>query len=134
MKVLTATILKNLRRSLQLHRYQKLAHVVTTSIDIEKFQLTANGPIETTSELKIRNTLTEPKWPVYRVLNPDGTVASGATVPVISKETALRMYHTMCSVQTVDDIFYNAQRQGRISFYMQNSGYSIIYNISGERV
>ena len=32
------------------------------------------------------------------------------------------MYKSMVQVQTVDDIFYNAQRQGRISFYMQNLG------------
>ena len=32
------------------------------------------------------------------------------------------MYKSMVQVQTIDDIFYNAQRQGRISFYMQNMG------------
>ena len=32
------------------------------------------------------------------------------------------MYRVMNRVQALDDILYNAQRQGRISFYMQNSG------------
>jgi 2-oxoisovalerate dehydrogenase E1 component alpha subunit len=32
------------------------------------------------------------------------------------------MYKLMIRIQAVDDVFYNAQRQGRISFYMQNNG------------
>ncbi len=28
----------------------------------------------------------------------------------------------MCRVQAMDQIFYDAQRQGRISFYMTNTG------------
>jgi TPP-dependent pyruvate/acetoin dehydrogenase alpha subunit len=32
------------------------------------------------------------------------------------------MYVCMNRLQSLDDVLYNAQRQGRISFYMQNSG------------
>ncbi|CAE7894490.1 bckd-1A [Symbiodinium sp. KB8] len=32
------------------------------------------------------------------------------------------MYEDMCRVQEMDRVFYDAQRQGRISFYMQNGG------------
>jgi 2-oxoisovalerate dehydrogenase E1 component alpha subunit len=32
------------------------------------------------------------------------------------------MYRTMIRLETMDDILYNAQRQGRVSFYMTNSG------------
>ena len=34
----------------------------------------------------------------------------------------VEMYKTMVTVNVMDDVFYNAQRQGRISFYMQNTG------------
>ena len=114
-------------------QYIQVANIFTSTIDSANYQLTATGLIETTSVLDIRNTLLDSKWPVFRVLEPDGSIAKGAPIPEIDKDTAVRMYKTMCSVQAVDDIFYNAQRQGRISFYMQNigeEGIQIGFNIS----
>lgn len=32
------------------------------------------------------------------------------------------MYGTMARLQAMDQIFYNAQRQGRVSFYMTSTG------------
>lgn len=32
------------------------------------------------------------------------------------------MYRDMVTLNTMDDILYNAQRQGRVSFYMTNYG------------
>lgn len=32
------------------------------------------------------------------------------------------MYRTMIRINVVDSILFEAQRQGRLSFYMQNSG------------
>jgi 2-oxoisovalerate dehydrogenase E1 component alpha subunit len=63
-----------------------------------------------------------PKQPVYRVLEPDGAVRDGALEPQIEKEAAVRMYGTMARLQAMDQIFYNAQRQGRVSFYMTSTG------------
>lgn len=37
------------------------------------------------------------------------------------------MYQMMVRIQNLDDIFYNAQRQGRISFYMQANGEEAIH-------
>lgn len=37
-------------------------------------------------------------------------------------ETLKRMYRTMVTLNTMDQIFYDAQRQGRISFYMTAYG------------
>ena len=62
------------------------------------------------------------KWPVYRVLDTDGQVREGALDPGLDKETVVRMYGTMVRLQAMDQIFYNAQRQGRISFYMTSTG------------
>lgn len=36
----------------------------------------------------------------------------------ISKEVAVKMYMDMVTLQVMDAIFYEAQRQGRISFYL----------------
>lgn len=76
----------------------------------------------------------------------NGRVLPGATTTDFSEEMARKMYQTMVRVQALDDVFYNAQvcsascnetpvpfcscgnqcyvlqRQGRISFYMQNAG------------
>lgn len=35
---------------------------------------------------------------------------------------AMKMYRAMVTVQTVDTIFYEAQRQGRLSFYLTSFG------------
>ena len=40
----------------------------------------------------------------------------------IDKELLLRMYKNMISLKVMDQILYECQRQGRISFYMTNSG------------
>lgn len=40
----------------------------------------------------------------------------------VDKEFALEMYSDMVTVQVMDIIFYEAQRQGRISFYLTSIG------------
>lgn len=40
----------------------------------------------------------------------------------VSKEVALKMYSDMVTLQVMDTIFYEAQRQGRISFYLTSIG------------
>lgn len=68
------------------------------------------------------------KWPVYRVMDVDGSIREGATGnPGLTKEEVRKMYKTMCTLRQMDEIFYNAQRQGRISFYMTCSGEEAIH-------
>ena len=60
-------------------------------------------------------------WPMFAVLSIDGkTVLNPSYVP--NKELVCSFYRMMGRVQGLDDIFFQAQRQGRISFYMQNIG------------
>jgi TPP-dependent pyruvate/acetoin dehydrogenase alpha subunit len=40
----------------------------------------------------------------------------------VSKEVAVKMYSDMVTLQMMDTIFYEAQRQGRISFYLTTLG------------
>lgn len=40
----------------------------------------------------------------------------------MDKETSVRMLNSMVTLQIMDTIFYEAQRQGRISFYMTSMG------------
>ena len=56
----------------------------------------------------------------YRVLNEDGTILTDD--PNLDKDCVLEMYATMVRLETMDKVFYDAQRQGRISFYMTSTG------------
>lgn len=40
----------------------------------------------------------------------------------VSERLAVRMYEQMATLQVMDHIFYEAQRQGRISFYLTSVG------------
>ena len=68
------------------------------------------------------------KWPVFRVLNEDGSFHTPsvsekyAPESVFNKSSCLAMYRTMQRLSVMDNVFLNAQRQGRISFYMTSSG------------
>ncbi|ASD67095.1 thiamine pyrophosphate-dependent dehydrogenase E1 component subunit alpha [Pseudoalteromonas piscicida] len=60
--------------------------------------------------------------PTLKILSDQGDVLDGATAPDIDKETALRIYSTMRFIRLLDERMQGAQRQGRISFYMQCLG------------
>lgn len=40
----------------------------------------------------------------------------------MDKSLALRMYNNMVTLQNMDTLFYEAQRQGRFSFYLTSIG------------
>lgn len=58
-------------------------------------------------------------WPVYSVMESDGQVRADAVEPDLKQDVALKMYENMVRLETMDDIFYNAQRQARHIFMAQ---------------
>lgn len=60
--------------------------------------------------------------PVYRVLSRDGKLLDDAQDPKLDSDTLIRMYKSMSMLKSMDEIMYESQRQGRISFYMTNYG------------
>ena len=71
--------------------------------------------------------LTDPKSfkiPTFRVIDEQGLPISQeiASDPVFTKDFLTKIYHTMMEVQEFDTLYYDLQRQGVISFYMQNTG------------
>ncbi|WOL11917.1 2-oxoisovalerate dehydrogenase subunit alpha 2, mitochondrial [Canna indica] len=58
----------------------------------------------------------------YRVLDYNGQTISGSSFPEVGKEVAVKIYSDMITLQVMDTIFYEAQRQGRISFYLTSNG------------
>ncbi|TFK24991.1 branched-chain alpha-keto acid dehydrogenase E1-alpha subunit [Coprinopsis marcescibilis] len=55
--------------------------------------------------------------PTYRVLDGAGQPLEGAELPEIDEAFARRLYEHMQLLPTLDNVLYNIQRQGKISFY-----------------
>lgn len=61
--------------------------------------------------------------PTYRVLDQEGKVVDQEANSLdLSDEVVLKLYKDMVSVSIMDLIMFDAQRQGRISFYMVSAG------------
>ncbi|WP_290647973.1 thiamine pyrophosphate-dependent dehydrogenase E1 component subunit alpha [Aquisalimonas sp.] len=60
--------------------------------------------------------------PTYKLLQQDGTLYEGAEAPHLERDKALRMYQAMVFTRVLDERMLAAQRQGRLSFYMQCTG------------
>jgi len=58
----------------------------------------------------------------FRIVDESGKLVEGAEEPVAEQSTWEKMYKSMVQLQVMDGILYEAQRQGRISFYMLTSG------------
>ncbi|VDK41107.1 unnamed protein product [Anisakis simplex] len=63
-----------------------------------------------------------PTIPIYRVTDSTGKFIDSAQDPNLDKEYAIKVYKKMLLLESMDKILYDSQRQGRISFYMTNSG------------
>ncbi|MCD7456167.1 hypothetical protein HAX54_030782 [Datura stramonium] len=79
------------------------------------------GKVKFTSHLNFIPETREERVHCYRVLDDDGYPIT-SNFAQIEKEVALKMYTDMVTLQTMDTIFYEAQRQGRISFYLTTLG------------
>lgn len=60
--------------------------------------------------------------PTYRVVDQNGTVIDSSFEPDISEEAILKLYTDMLYISILDVIMFDAQRQGRLSFYMVSAG------------
>ncbi|KAK1933417.1 dehydrogenase E1 component family protein [Babesia divergens] len=63
-----------------------------------------------------------PVIPIFQVMDPEGNLLGDWKNPFGSDEEVLEHYKTLVNLSIWDNIFYNIQRQGRISFYIQNQG------------
>ncbi len=60
--------------------------------------------------------------PMLQLLDENGVVNDGATLPDISQDTAQRILESMHYTRLLDERMIGAQRQGRISFYLASRG------------
>ena len=86
---------------------------------------TGNKRVDYVSRLDAHAPERQPGMACFRLMDERGLLrpdaeASGFVLP--PRAEIERMYTTMLRLTVMDAIFYDSQRQGRISFYMTNSG------------
>ncbi|KAL1875632.1 hypothetical protein Plec18167_005568 [Paecilomyces lecythidis] len=76
-----------------------------------------------TTEMSFSRPSNTPAMPTYRVMDSDGTIVDEKHAPTdVSDEEVLSWYKNMLTVNIMDLIMFEAQRQGRLSFYMVSAG------------
>ncbi|KAF8518257.1 thiamine diphosphate-binding protein [Hysterangium stoloniferum] len=72
-----------------------------------------------TTDLRFINGVTADgsQIPTYRVLDSYGKIMDGADAPEIDEATGRKLYETMNLLPALDNVMYNIQRQGKISFW-----------------
>ncbi|CBH14987.1 2-oxoisovalerate dehydrogenase alpha subunit,putative [Trypanosoma brucei gambiense DAL972] len=79
------------------------------------------GNSPTTEDL-IFNSAPKTSTPPFHVLDLEGNIVNKINEPVVPKETLVKIMETMIRSNTIDNILLEAQRQGRISFYLTALG------------
>ncbi|KAG9148490.1 hypothetical protein Leryth_024613 [Lithospermum erythrorhizon] len=79
------------------------------------------GYVKFTSNMEFLPDSPEKRVHCYRILDDNGELICD-NFQKVDKEVALKMYSDMVTLQVMDSIFYEAQRQGRISFYLTTNG------------
>ncbi|XP_030465334.2 2-oxoisovalerate dehydrogenase subunit alpha 1, mitochondrial-like isoform X2 [Syzygium oleosum] len=80
------------------------------------------GKVTFTSKMQFIPESSEKRVPCYRVLDDYGQPTEYDFSDQVNEELAVKMYTDMVTLQIMDAIFYEAQRQGRISFYLTSMG------------
>jgi 2-oxoisovalerate dehydrogenase E1 component alpha subunit len=76
-----------------------------------------------TTSLRFSSPETKDAMPTYRIMDAEGLIVDSSRTPLdISSEEVLKMYLDMLTVSIMDPIMFQAQRQGRLSFYMVSAG------------
>lgn len=76
-----------------------------------------------TNELAFHNPAEQNAMPTFRVMDHEGDlVGQASNVPDLSHSDVVKLYRDMLTVSIMDIIMFDAQRQGRLSFYMVSAG------------
>ncbi|QDS72015.1 hypothetical protein FKW77_001973 [Venturia effusa] len=76
-----------------------------------------------TTSLQFASTDPKDAMPTFRIMDAEGHIVDSSRAPIdITPEEVTKMYLDMLTVSIMDPIMLQAQRQGRLSFYMNSSG------------
>lgn len=97
--------------------------VTQSSTGVQK-ELVFPGSVRSkfTNALRFADSTTWEPMDTYRLVDLDGKVLDSSYEIPWTKEEALTMYRNMLLISIMDLIMYDAQRQGRLSFYMVSAG------------
>ncbi|PQP91798.1 2-oxoisovalerate dehydrogenase subunit alpha 2 mitochondrial [Prunus yedoensis var. nudiflora] len=98
------------------------AEKLANNVDDNQALKLPEGKVKFTPKLRFISETADERECCYRVLDENGNQISSSNYVEVSKEVAIKMYTDMVTLQTMDTIFYEAQRQGRISFYLTAVG------------
>lgn len=101
---------------------QTVSHRYFSSGDDEYGTYTGGHKVPFVSDMKFVRPEDQSTFPAFRIMDDEGNIVAGATDPEIGEELSTNIYRTMIRLNNMDKVFYEAQRHGRISFYMQNHG------------
>ncbi|KAI0394246.1 dehydrogenase E1 component [Xylariaceae sp. FL0594] len=75
-----------------------------------------------THDLSFTRPSDHPALPTYRVVDQDGHIVDQSFQQDLSDEEVIQLYKKMLTISIMDMIMFDAQRQGRLSFYMVSAG------------
>ncbi|PRT53219.1 2-oxoisovalerate dehydrogenase subunit alpha, mitochondrial [Wickerhamiella sorbophila] len=75
-----------------------------------------------TGQLNVIDPESIPKIKTYRLLDLEGNLLDPDYKVPFTREEATKIYRDMVTISIMDQIMYDAQRQGRLSFYMVSAG------------
>ncbi|ROT36513.1 dehydrogenase E1 component [Sodiomyces alkalinus F11] len=75
-----------------------------------------------THKLKYETSEDYPALPTYRVVDQQGVVVDESFEPDLTDAEVVKLYKDMVFISILDLIMFDAQRQGRLSFYMVSAG------------
>ncbi|KAK0673220.1 thiamine diphosphate-binding protein [Cercophora samala] len=85
-----------------------------------KFPGALTSPFSNTMKYEVPSSY--PALPTYRAIDQHGVVVDPDFKPDLSEEQVIKLYKDMLTVSIMDLIMFDAQRQGRLSFYMVSAG------------
>jgi 2-oxoisovalerate dehydrogenase E1 component alpha subunit len=76
-----------------------------------------------TTTLNFKSPTSADAMPTFRILDQSGQIVDKSrSPPSLSDEEIVKLYKDMLTVSIMDPIMFQAQRQGRLSFYMVSAG------------
>ncbi|KAJ2711596.1 hypothetical protein H4R19_003171, partial [Coemansia spiralis] len=100
----------------------RLAAAFSTTHGAQRKKVMFPGALNSEYSHNLRFVSSVDPIPTYQVMDTDGRVLDTANEPQVTKEEALTIYRNMLTLNAMDQVLYEAQRQGRISFYMTSFG------------
>ncbi|KAI5460633.1 thiamine diphosphate-binding protein [Mariannaea sp. PMI_226] len=107
----------------QIHHFERLNSVATTISNSEPPKFPGAMKSQLTDTMEFVSPASRPVIPTFNVMDFNSMIKTEHDdLKELDNETILTWYKNMVTLNTLDTIMSDAQRQGRISFYMASSG------------